>query len=30
MSAPRYVISAPAPPAIAIADSSELFPVRRI
>ncbi|MGA8414527.1 MAG: FAA hydrolase family protein, partial [Xanthobacteraceae bacterium] len=30
MSAPRYVISAPAQPAIAIADSSELFPVRRI
>ena len=30
MSAPRYVISAPAQPAIAIAGSSELFPVRRI
>jgi fumarylpyruvate hydrolase len=30
MSAPRYVISAPAQPAIAIAGSSELFPVRHI
>ena len=30
MSAPRYVIPPPAQPAIAIAGSSELFPVRRI
>ena len=30
MSAARYVIPAPALPAIALAGSSELFPVRRI
>ncbi len=30
MSAPRYVIPAPAQPAIAVAGSGELFPVRRI